>query len=75
MLLTVLFDIQSPLFVEFLKHRGTTTSDVYCKILQSLRRSIKNKRQELLPESVVLLQDNARLHVSSVIHAKRAKFK
>ena len=70
MLLTVFFDIQGPLFVEFLEHRGTITSDVYCETLQSLRRSSKNKRQEMLMESVVLLHDNARPHVSSVTHTK-----
>ena len=75
MLLTVFFDTQGPLFVEFLEHRGTITFDVYCETLQSLRRSIKNKRQELLTESVFLLHDNARPHVSIVRHAKRAKFK
>ena len=74
MLLTVFFDIQGPLFVEFLGHRGTITSDVYWETLQSLRKSIKNERQELLTERVVLHPDNTRSHTSKVTQAKRAKF-
>ena len=60
MLLTVFFHIHVPLFGEFQKHRGTIISNMHYETLQSLRRSIKNKRQELLKESVVLLLDNAR---------------
>ena len=60
------FDIQDPLFVEFLEYSGTITSDMHRETLQSPRRSIKNKRIELVTESVVLLHDNVRLHVSSV---------
>ena len=71
--LIVFFGVQGPLFIKFLERRGTVTSDVYCETLQSLRRSIKNKRQELLLESMFLLH-NARPHVSSVTHAKRTKF-
>ena len=58
-----------------LKHTGTKTSNMYCETIKSLRRFIKNKRQELLTEGVVLLHDNARSHVSRVTHVKWAKFK
>ena len=75
MLLTVFFDVQDSLFVEFLEHRGTIISDVYWETIQSLRMSIKNKRQELLTEGVVLHHDNARPHVSRVTYAKLVKFK
>ena len=51
------------------------TSDVYCETFQSLRRSIKNKTQELLTESVVLLHDNERKLVSRITHTKWAKCK
>ena len=46
-----------------------------CETIQSLRRFIKNKRQELLTENVVLLHGNARSHVSRITHVKKAKFK
>ncbi|XP_035230328.1 uncharacterized protein LOC118202281, partial [Stegodyphus dumicola] len=49
-LLTVVFDVQGPLLVEFLERRKTIISDVYCEILGRLRRSIKKKRPELLTE-------------------------
>lgn len=74
-LLTVFFDVQGPLLVEFLQHRRTINSDVYCEALRSLRRSIKNKRLGLLIEGVVLLHDNAHTHISRVTHAELAKFK
>lgn len=32
-LLAVFFDVQGPLLVEFLEHRRTIISDVYCKTL------------------------------------------
>ena len=70
-LLTVFYRRLRSTIVKFLEHRGTITFDVYCETIQSLRRSIKNKRQELLTERVVLLHDNARLHMSRVAHMKR----
>ncbi|GFT81558.1 histone-lysine N-methyltransferase SETMAR [Trichonephila clavipes] len=65
-LLTVFFDVQSPLLVEFLKHRKSINSDMYCETLRRLSRSIKNKRPGLLTKGVVLFHDNARPHVSIV---------
>ncbi|GFV33640.1 HTH_48 domain-containing protein [Trichonephila clavipes] len=50
-------------------------SDVYCETLRSLRRSIKNKRPELLTEGVVVIHDNARPHVSRVTQMELDKFK
>ncbi|GFW98758.1 histone-lysine N-methyltransferase SETMAR [Trichonephila clavipes] len=74
-LLTVFFDVQSPLLVEFLEHRKSINPDLYCETLRRLRRSIKNKRPGLLTEGVVLLHDNARSHVSRVTQRKLDKFK
>ncbi|GFS66023.1 histone-lysine N-methyltransferase SETMAR [Trichonephila clavipes] len=74
-LLTVLFDVQGPLLVEYLKHRKSINSDVYCETLRRLRRSIKNKRLGLFTEGVVLLHDNARPHVSRVTQMELDKFK
>ncbi|GFW76601.1 mariner Mos1 transposase [Trichonephila clavipes] len=61
-LLTVFFDVQGPLLVEFLEHRKSIDSDVYCEALRCLRRSIKNERPELLTEGVVLFHDKTRPH-------------
>ena len=45
---------QGPTIVEFLERRGNFCSNVHCKTIQRLHRSIKNKGQELLTEGVVL---------------------
>ncbi|GFV40866.1 histone-lysine N-methyltransferase SETMAR [Trichonephila clavipes] len=74
-LLTVFFDVQGPLLVELLEHRKSINSDVYCETLRHLRRSIKNKRPELITEGVVLFRDNARPHVSRVTQMELEKFK
>ncbi|XP_015913054.2 histone-lysine N-methyltransferase SETMAR-like [Parasteatoda tepidariorum] len=74
-LLTVFFDVQGPLLVEFLEYRKTINYNAYCETLRRLRRSIKNKRPGLLKEGVVLLHDNVRPHVSRVTHMELAKFK
>lgn len=74
-MLTVFFDIRGPVHIEFLEHRKTINSEVYCETLRSLRRSIKSKRPGLLTEGVILLHDNARPHVSRVTSSELAKFK
>ncbi|GFX72220.1 histone-lysine N-methyltransferase SETMAR [Trichonephila clavipes] len=74
-LLTVLFNVQGPLLVEFLEHRKSINSDVYCSTLRRLRRSIKNKRPGLLTKGVVLIHDNARPHISRVTQMELDKFK
>ncbi|GFX40898.1 mariner Mos1 transposase [Trichonephila clavipes] len=74
-LLTVFFDVQGPLLVEFLEHRKSINSDVYCETFQCLLRSIKSKRPGLLTEGVVLLHDNAPPHVPRVTQMEMDKFK
>ncbi|GFU50562.1 histone-lysine N-methyltransferase SETMAR [Trichonephila clavipes] len=74
-LLTVFFDVQGLLLVEFLEHRKSINSDVCCETLRCLRGSIKNKRPGLLAEGVVLLHDNARPHVSRVTQIELDKLK
>ncbi|GFV36791.1 mariner Mos1 transposase [Trichonephila clavipes] len=74
-LLTVIFDVQGPLLMEFFEDRKSINSDVYCETLRRLRRSIKNKRPELLMEVVVLLHDNVHPHVSRVAQMELDKFK
>ena len=74
-LLTFFFNNQYPLFVEFLEHRRTITSDTYYETLRSARRSIKNKRKGLLKEGLVLLHDNSRPLVSRITTVKIDKFR
>ncbi|GFT38427.1 mariner Mos1 transposase [Trichonephila clavipes] len=68
MLLTVFFDGQGPLIGEFLEHRKSINSDVYCETLRRLLRSIEKKRPGLLTEGVVLLHDITHVHTSSESH-------
>jgi transposase len=49
--------------VEFMQ-QGTTMSEVYCKT-KKLRRAIQKKMRGMLTYSVVLLDDNARLHTAA----------
>ncbi|GBL84188.1 hypothetical protein AVEN_118592-1 [Araneus ventricosus] len=47
------------------EHVGVDTRDYnqsYCDALQNLRRAIKSKRSSKLPQGVILLQNNAKLH-------------
>ena len=67
--------VRGPILIEFLEHRKTINSDVYCETLRSLRKSIKSKRPGLLTEGVILLHDNARPHVSTVTRSVLDKFK
>lgn len=46
---------------------GTTINEaVYCEALQSLRRSIQNKRRRMLSFGIILIHDNARPHTAGV---------
>ena len=65
-LLSVFFDAQSALFIEFLEHKRAITSDVYCETFQSRCSSTKSKRQVQLMEGIVLPLQG---------HAKQAKFR
>ena len=73
MLFTVFFDIQGLLLLNFLSTEEPLLP-MCTETIQSLCRFIKNKRQELLTEGVVLIYDNAHSHVSRVTPAKRAKW-
>ncbi|GFW66004.1 histone-lysine N-methyltransferase SETMAR [Trichonephila clavipes] len=74
-LLIVFLGVQCPPLGEFLEHRKSINSDVYCEALRRLRRSIKNKRPGLLMEGVVLLHDNACPHVFRVTQMELDKLK
>jgi histone-lysine N-methyltransferase SETMAR len=65
MMATVFWDCKGMLLTEFMAPGTTITSEVYCDTLHNLRRSIKNKRREMLTKGVVLLHDNARPHTAA----------
>jgi hypothetical protein len=53
------------LVVEFMQQGTTIMSQIYCRTLKKLHRAIQNKRRGMLTSSVVLLDDNARLHTAA----------
>lgn len=63
-MLTVFFDIQGPLLLEFLEPNETINSQRYIQTLDKLHQAIKSKRPGMLSSGVILLHDNARPHVS-----------
>jgi hypothetical protein len=55
----VFWDRKGILMVEFMQQGTTIMSEVYCKTLKELHRTIQNKGCGILIASVVLLHDNA----------------
>lgn len=50
----------------FLSRRNTINATGYCETLEKLRRTIQNKRRDMLSAGVVLLHDNARPHTENL---------
>lgn len=63
---TIFWDNKGVLLVDYLPPKTTITGDYYCKILERLRNSIKQKRRGLLSQGVLLLHDNAPAHRSVI---------
>jgi len=75
-LCTPFWDGKGVLSVHFLDSSdGRMNSEVYCGVLDDLRKKIKRKRPGLLSAKVTLLHDNASCHRSKVTLAKLASFK
>ncbi|GBM24878.1 hypothetical protein AVEN_221690-1 [Araneus ventricosus] len=64
LMVTVFWDAQEILLIEFMTRRTTINSEVYCRTLKKLKRAIQNKRRGLLSSGVVLLHDNSRPHTA-----------
>ncbi|UYV80470.1 hypothetical protein LAZ67_19000256 [Cordylochernes scorpioides] len=64
-LLTIFWDVDGPICLDFLSSRQRMNSDLYCDILvNKLKPSIRNKRRGKLSKGVLFLHDNARPHTS-----------
>ncbi|GBM43234.1 Zinc finger protein 45 [Araneus ventricosus] len=63
-MVTVFWDAQGILLIEFMTRGTTINSEVYCRTLKKLKRAIQNKRRGLLSSGVVLLRDNACPHTA-----------
>jgi histone-lysine N-methyltransferase SETMAR len=62
MMASVFWDRKGILLTELMAPGTTITSEIYCEMLNKLRRSIQNKQHGMLTKGVVLLHDNARPH-------------
>ncbi|UYV64708.1 hypothetical protein LAZ67_3001722 [Cordylochernes scorpioides] len=64
-LLTIFWDVDGPICLDFLSSRQCMNSDLYCDILvNNLKPGIRNKRRGKLSKGVLFLHDNARPHTS-----------
>ncbi|UYV72579.1 hypothetical protein LAZ67_9003841 [Cordylochernes scorpioides] len=64
-LLTIFWDVDGPICLDFLSSRQRMNSNLYCDILvNKLKPGIRNKRRGKLSKGVLLLHDNARPHTS-----------
>jgi histone-lysine N-methyltransferase SETMAR len=66
---TIFRDHKGILLTEFMAPGITIMSEVYCKMLNKLRRSIQNKWHRMLTEGFVLLHDNAWPHTTAHTNA------
>ncbi|UYV85012.1 hypothetical protein LAZ67_X004251 [Cordylochernes scorpioides] len=64
-LLTIFWDVDGPICLDFLSSRQRMNSDLYCDILvNKLKPGIRNKRRGKLSKGVLFLHGNARPHTS-----------
>ncbi|UYV74512.1 hypothetical protein LAZ67_11003744 [Cordylochernes scorpioides] len=64
-LLTIFWNVDGPICLDFLSSRQRMNSDLYCDILvNKLKPGIRNKRRRKLSKAVLFLHDNARPHTS-----------
>ncbi|UYV71309.1 WDR45B [Cordylochernes scorpioides] len=64
-LLTIFWDVDGPICLDFLSSSQRMNSDLYCDILvNKLKPGIRNKRRGKLSKGVLFLHDNARPHTS-----------
>ena len=68
-LMTVFWDCQGVVLLDFLPHKRTITGDYYASLLHKLRDAIKAKRRGKLTKGILLQHDNAPVHKSRVAQA------
>ena len=62
---TVFWDEKGLLLLEFMPQKTTITGQTYANTITALREAIKEKRREKLSAGVLLLHDNAPVHMSA----------
>jgi len=68
-MMTIFWDVNGPLLIDFLPHKMTVTGEYYAELLARLRCAIKAERRGKLTSGVLLLHDNAPVHRSRVATA------
>ena len=68
-LMSVFWDCEGMLLVDFLEDKQTITGDYYSHLMYRLRQAIREKRRGLLTKGVLLLHDNAAPHKARVSQA------
>ena len=63
---TVFWDAKGVIMLDFLPKRSTITGVYYANLLDQLRTAVREKRRGKLSKSVLLQQDNARVHTCKV---------
>ena len=62
---TVFWDEKGLLLLEFMPQKTTITGQTYANTITALREAIKEKRRGKLSAGVLLLHDNAPVHISA----------
>ncbi len=73
--LTVFWDHQGILLMDFMDQGTTINSNRYCETLDRLCKAIRNKRPGLLTRKPLLFHDNSRPHSSRFTTEHLEKFK
>lgn len=60
----VFWDVEGLLLLEFKSHKTTITRENYANTVVALRESVKEKRRGKLTAAVLMLHDNAPVHMS-----------
>ena len=64
-MVTVFWDEKGLLLLEFMPQKTTITGQTYANTITALREAIKEKRRGKLSADVLLLHDNAPVHMSA----------
>nr|XP_033783950.1 histone-lysine N-methyltransferase SETMAR-like [Geotrypetes seraphini] len=70
MMATVFWDFLGIIFIDYLEKGKTINGEYYAGLLQRLRAEIKMKRPHLSKKTVLLHQDNAPAHTSTIVMVK-----
>jgi [histone H3]-lysine36 N-dimethyltransferase SETMAR len=74
-LLSVWWDVNGIIFFSLLPSNQTINSEVYCRQMNNLEQTLREKRPELVESNGIILQhDNARSHIAEMTKKKLREF-